>query len=720
MTTLLPVRENPPIDKRPYQPFQCDICQRRFTRHENLKRHAALHSQSSNTPSLQCTFCDITFSRSDLRRRHIQRKHLDARLDARGTRASIASPPPAQRQEKNARRQTLRKELSESPSQMQVQMSPTNGVDQHGHGQVEVGGWSRNTEQRMLQQSQSQSQVQTQSQPRSHSLIYQGLAAKSVEETSLLAILMDDDLQNQTQVTPDLDIEAATSFISTNHLGSSAAFKPPSPTNSIPMTASWPGLNLDQDMLDTLFSVSPPCTTESWFPSRTQLKQGCELYFDHVSHFLPFLHRPTFDIDQVPKHLLLSILCLGYQYGEDPDSNHQSRSSDSISRRCFDQALVSISREKDNEHNEANDLVQVQSFLLLQIYAMLYAHRNESACGLRTHSKMIALARSGGLLQPSQAQRPQTSDLDSLWLEFARAESRKRTLYAIHQIDTHWYQFLSIPRSLSHLEIKHDLPCPEAAWAASTAGEWAHHQLTAGHAGSCAKYPVAIRHFLSSDKEDINYIPDFSSYGAINITHFLVSSAREISGWSAMTGILSTERLDPLRSSLSALGPYIRAQNAHFSLSNSRAASAAAAASEATWETAMIEVQVWSPSHTGGIVETEIASALHRMHSTTPSADLLSRTSLATGIQPHINWFLIYLATETNPECEAPWVTLSAYKAFMLAWQLVKGGVPGAMEVVQIDEGDTEGAVRWAREVFGRRARWRIGKVILECLDELR
>lgn len=68
---------------------------------------------------------------------------------------------------------------------------------------------------------------------------------------------------------------------------------------------------------------------------------------------------------------------------------------------------------------------------------------------------------------------------------------------------------------------------------------------------------------------------------------------------------------------------------------------------------------------------------------------------------------------------EAPWVALYAYKAFLIAWVLVRGGVSGAMGVVGVGDGDGEGAVEWARGVFGRRRGLVLGRLIGECLDRL-
>ncbi len=163
-------------------------------------------------------------------------------------------------------------------------------------------------------------------------------------------------------------------------------------------------------------------------------------------------------------------------------------------------------------------------------------------------------------MQPLSIESTATQDLESLWREFIKAESRKRTLFAVHQIDALWYQVLSIPRSISHLEIKHDLPCPEDQWAASSSAEWAHRQLISRPAGPPVTYVEAVRHFLSPDAS-LNSIPAFNPYGAVNIAQFLISSAREISGWSTMTGMISTERFGALKSSLVALKPYIRPQS---------------------------------------------------------------------------------------------------------------------------------------------------------------
>ncbi|CAN8099597.1 unnamed protein product [Discula destructiva] len=326
---------------------------------------------------------------------------------------------------------------------------------------------------------------------------------------------------------------------------------------------------------------------------------------------------------------------------------------------------------------------------------------------------MISLARSSGLTQPEISPSADAEDLDSLWRAFVRAESQKRTIFAVHQIDALWYQILSVPRSLSHLEIKHELPCPEDRWTASSAAEWAHRQLLKGHANPPLQYADAVRRFLSSDAA-IDSIPPFDLYGATNIAQFLLSSAREVSGWSAMTGRLSLERLETLKASLVALGTFVHPEEGSTNFPRNASVEATA-----TWQMAMIELRIWSSTHTGGVVQGSVDAALRQMTSLASSSEPSYTAETAQATRPHIDWFLRYLDDAVTPEFESPWVTLYAYKAFLIAWQLVRAKIAGVMQVVGVEDGDVDGAMAWARRIFQRREPGRLGKLIVTCLGIL-
>ncbi|CAG8900039.1 unnamed protein product [Penicillium egyptiacum] len=631
-----------------YQPFQCLVCQSRFTRHENLKRHSTLHSRSQAEASLPCNFCHATFSRPGLRNRHMKRKHPEHEQH-RVMKRTQCQPAP--------RRDKL--DSSVSPTAV----SPTGS-----HGGFPYPGslhLSPGDEMRFGSDAIWRPVVQYSS---SSSLTLQQ------QSTTNDSVLIDQIAQDASDLERNLLL--GTSFLRpTDHLDNQLH----------------PILTAQAEPVDT--SLAEYCfNTQFWI----------------VSHFLPFLHSSTFDPTQAAPHLVLSILCLAYQYGEDPECGDQEGSGESFSIRCFHKARALLA--SDEERSDASTMITtlVQSYLLLQICAMMYLCGDSSACGLKMHSHMISLARAGQMKQPMTVESAATADLESLWREFVKAESHKRTLFAVHQIDALWYQFLSIPRSISHLEIKHNMPCPEEEWSSSFAAECdnllqempapqSHTPMLFDASFPLIRIPSPFRHL--------------TPYGAINIAQFLISSTREISGWATMTRMLSMERFGALRSSLIALSPFI-CPGDH--ITQTKHATSCAA----TWETAMIELQIWSPSHTGGIVEGSIDAVLS--HSTyIGSSQFLCDTDTAKAIPPHVNWFLRYLDETLVLGSEAPWVTLYAYKAFLIAWQLIHVGLPGAMDTVGVHDGDEEGALIWARKVFQRRRKWQLGKLILSCLDEL-
>ncbi|KAL4887882.1 hypothetical protein BDV59DRAFT_211780 [Aspergillus ambiguus] len=606
---------------QPYQPFQCPICQSRFTRHENLKRHAALHSRSRDEASISCHFCHATFSRRDLQNRHMKRKHPEYSQEDVSKRKECEPTAPPERQDER--------------------VAPDSG---------EFPPWPI------------------------HRL---------------------DDLTNHYgKDNPDPEMDPKDSRV---HESS------PSPDST--------GADFNQISPPRSLSESVPDVQDNWTPSTLQVTKGCDLFFSHVSDFVPFIHESTFDPLQTTRHLIDSILCLAYQHGEDPERGGETGSGVTLSIRCYHHARALLAAEERKRICNIASTCTVQSYILLQIYAMMYLCGESSSSALKMHTNMISVVRAAGIMKPTPTLSTTTKDLDDLWNEFIKSETRKRTVFAVHQLDALWYQLLSIPRSVSHLEVKHDLPCPEHHWRASSSTEWAHRRLLSEASGSTVRYADAVRQFLSQDSNS-EAISAFDPYGAINITQFLISSSREISGWSTMTGMLSMDRFGALRSSLLALCPFI------FPASDARMNSAATLCA-ATWQTAMIELHLWSPSHTGGIVMSSMDLMLNQSTLLALSRKPFCDTSTAEAIQPHIDWFLRYLNTMELPVSEAPWISIYAYKAFLIAWGLMRDGVPGVMHTVGIEHGDVGGALTWARKVFQRRAKWQLGKVILSCLREL-
>lgn len=702
-----------------FQPFQCHVCQRRFTRHENLKRHAALHSRSAGQgSSFNCEFCPLSFSRRDLRHRHVKRKHPEQdatnttsklhqqNRDARrgGDRAQPASIPPveagADRQPQDSAYQTSQDVFTWPLDSSWMQQPP-----------------DRSREQDVLFDMASLTGSTTAKRAEAYSCDFTDHSIRPPTSPSTrFADPFKRHATDEEQVVASYEQSIPfepPNLLSDYHFPSPEAtsIRTPGSVNASPSDA---GSINTVHIPDGLSSRDLPYIQDDWFPSASQVQRGYQLYFSHISHFVPFLHRAIFDATETAPHLGLSMLCLAYQHGEDPDCSGEMGSGKALSQRCYHRARVLAASEEERADDLPQYLSLAQAYWMLEVCAMMYFCGEFSGQGLKLHSRMISLSRSGGLTQAIPVGSAMSDDLESLWRVFIRAESHKRTILAVHQIDALWYQLFSIPRSLSHLEIKHDLPCRETCWIASSSAQWAHRQLTVGQsAASSVLYSDAIRRVLSPTLE-MDSLPAFDLYGAINIAQFLLSSIREVSGWSTMTGRISLDRFEALQTSLLALESLIRP-----SAASQNALSAHTVLCEATWEMAMIELRIWSPSHTGGIIGGSVDAFLTESTTLALSCGSLCDVATADAIQPHIDWYLRYLdASGGTPDLGPPWMTLYAFKAFLIAWQLVRGGSPGAMRVVGVD--DAYGAVTWARKVFCRsEARQQISTLIGSCLDML-
>lgn len=84
---------------------------------------------------------------------------------------------------------------------------------------------------------------------------------------------------------------------------------------------------------------------------------------------------------------------------------------------------------------------------------------------------------------------------------------------------------------------------------------------------------------------------------------------------------------------------------------------------------------------------------------------------------PHINYFLTHLNQERPVYDEAPWVTIFAFKASLVAWQLVRAGVWHPTVIADIH--DKDDMFRWIRQKFERRTNWCVGRFVTNSLQEL-
>jgi hypothetical protein len=94
---------------------------------------------------------------------------------------------------------------------------------------------------------------------------------------------------------------------------------------------------------------------------------------------------------------------------------------------------------------------------------------------------------------------------------------------------------------MSHLEIKHEMPCSQDLWNASSSADWAHATLVGDRNKTSPKYIMAIRSCLTPTPAGV---PSYDAFGLLLVIMFILSSVREVSGWATMTGRVSFERFE--------------------------------------------------------------------------------------------------------------------------------------------------------------------------------
>nr|XP_019009590.1 uncharacterized protein I206_05148 [Kwoniella pini CBS 10737]OCF48371.1 hypothetical protein I206_05148 [Kwoniella pini CBS 10737] len=433
-----------------------------------------------------------------------------------------------------------------------------------------------------------------------------------------------------------------------------------------------------------------------------QISLGLHLFLAHLAPSIPFIHIPTFDASSAPEPLQLSMLSLGFQFLEDVNQ------AQTLSSHCYERGKQ-ILREDEPEYSGATPLITVQSLLLLHFYAVFYACGGQTKWGLQLCGKSVAIARREGLMDPLPSRSAVTSDLNALWTQFIKSETHKRTLFFVYQFDAAYYLILSEPRRLSHLEMKHDMPCAEGLWTAPDVSTWAHRSIigTIDQSGPRGQRYIHVVRSWMSPSAQVPSVP-VSPYSALLVVLFCSTSMREVSGWSTMTGKICFERFEALNASLQAIEPVVcgQAPSGNFAIET-----------EVTWRMTMIELLLWNPSHTNGLVEQSLDAAMAAAITLSTAQSIIFTPQVSDLLSPHLLYFLTFLErTAVNPT-ELPWVTIYAFKAVLVAWQLARAGSPEVIQTVGIGGVDQMGD--WVRRVFKKREAWRVGKLVMKSLEEL-
>ncbi|WVF71788.1 hypothetical protein IAT40_006596 [Kwoniella sp. CBS 6097] len=673
-----PQASQSPQPLTPRHPFRCSVCLKRFTRHENLKRHSHRHRSENEGKIYSCEHCSRTFARSDLRRRHIRKQHPEVPPDPSRTRLKAGSAAPIASSTTSGCSGSTQSDIPIDTSRLPFSFDLGDWDTSLLSGRNHAGGTDP-------KDTSYVTQVKSPHISSNH-------PSFSIE--SLLAS----------------PLEALGPSSAHIELTSGECDKTPG-TLSLPV---WVDCVIedfsphnDYNRRHSFLGPRTPSRTSSFSPeiviTQSIMELGISLFFSNLSAFFPFIHQPTFDTSSVPEYLVMAMLSVAIQFAE------TELEGPKLAAYCFHRGCRLIDEAEQSESDDGKGglkLHMIQAYLLLEIHALCFARGAESCWGLRFHHRLTELARVGGLGDPYPPQPIDKGDLNALWRQFVRAETHKRTLYAAYHLDTLWYHTLSVPRGISHLEIKVDLPCSEAAWTIPTAAEWAFYGLVTDPSNSPTRYLGAIRMCMSPDAAERGM--SFGTYGCLAMILYALSGVREMSGWSTVTGQVPIERFDTLYAALAAVEPIV---------SKEEDTSPLFILTQATWHMAMIDLLLWSPSHTNGVVELNLEAAVAAIARLSNSGISFSSPSVAQTVDRHIRWFLIYLDRTHEVSQEAPWMAIYAFKAVLIAYQQVLSGSDKPLNTLGLT--DSAALLEWIRNVFAKRRGWSVGKIVLDSLGEL-
>lgn len=104
---------------------------------------------------------------------------------------------------------------------------------------------------------------------------------------------------------------------------------------------------------------------------------------------MPFLHRQTFDVKLVPRHLIVAIFSNAYQYGEDTDFADQKGCGERLAPSYFHHGRLQCASIEEEDDDLFQKLNLVQTLLLLKIFAMMRMCGKTSRYGVKMHWRMV-------------------------------------------------------------------------------------------------------------------------------------------------------------------------------------------------------------------------------------------------------------------------------------------------------------------------------------------
>lgn len=211
-------------------------------------------------------------------------------------------------------------------------------------------------------------------------------------------------------------------------------------------------------------------------------------YWYHFHAQIPILHKPTFVADKIPDLLLLAVIAIGAatldkMYGESV-TEKAAHFANFIGWHLRWEIFM------DPDFLPPAKLWVFQALLLLEVYEKMYSTRTLHERGHIHHDTTLTLMRRGSSLvgkfafdTPNSNYTLSSNGSDSglgedSWSHWVKNEATRRVAFAAFVMDSvHATMFGHSAKMVAH-EMRLPLPCDEALWSATSAGEVARMQAS--------------------------------------------------------------------------------------------------------------------------------------------------------------------------------------------------------------------------------------------------
>lgn len=218
------------------------------------------------------------------------------------------------------------------------------------------------------------------------------------------------------------------------------------------------------------------------------LKTALMSYWVHIHQQMPIMHRPTFQPRTCPDLLLLTMICLG---GSCLERTHPPEPASNMSELAFFAAYhIRWAVFKDSEFRPTAKLWTFQAMLLLELFEKMYSTRALHERAHIHHATTLTVMRRGSSLIGRALEIPGDNDptrtppgpegsintsghntTDARWNRWITAEATRRVAFAAFVIDSTHATLFGHSAVMSPHDMRLQLPCDEALWAATSSAE---------------------------------------------------------------------------------------------------------------------------------------------------------------------------------------------------------------------------------------------------------